>query len=641
MTQTFTVTFGVANFGIGLPFHDIGYRVVTLPPNSFRMVCIIWVPPFEGHFCAQVKIKVGDHDPVYSQRNMDVGEIFIPGQPSVFRFPVRNPTTGTVTVTLGMVPHVENWALELSQDVLPNMQPGETRPVTLTVIPPVGQPFPQPDAPVVDVEAYIGRELIGGFRKLFYPPVPVHVPKDPPYAESEIFIDPYPTRVGLPTLLGAVVFNPTPFTQRVTVTFGVAHFGIGMPFTQTGIVSPTQVVNVPPMGMARAKTMWMPQFNGHVCVQILLQSPGHEPVWSQRNIDVGEPLRLGVEHSRIIEVRNPTNQPTTITLALINHRPEWQMTLTPTLFANVAPGVVNAATLTVQPPPPSANPQEREEQLKALADERPIADVEAYIEGELIGGIRKIAKPPIPLHKPQDRPYAESEIAVTPYPLQAGQPATITTQIMNTSEETQTIRVEFRVANFGMGIPFTDTNIMPTYRVVTLGPGISMTVGTVWQPPFAGHWCIQITLRDPDNQYPPQFSQRNVEVERRPANSCEPIVKDFWLQNSTGLTVTVSLGSSAVNLPPNWTYSTNITEAVLGPYQGITVTLTITPPCGLATLDWLTPQGVSETAESRMADVNVEGYIDGELVPESGGIQVQIEILPSENKIYLPIVLRN
>jgi len=318
------------------------------------------------------------------------------------------------------------------------------------------------------------------------------------------------------------------------------------------------------------------------------------------------------------------------------------MALTPTLFVNVGPGVVNTATLTVRPPQPSTNPQEREEQLKALADERPIADVEAYINGELIGGIRKIAKPPVPLHKPQDRPYAESEIAVTPYPLLAGQPATITTQIMNTSEQTQTIRVEFRVANFGMGIPFTDTNIVPTYRVVTLGPGISMTVGTVWTPPFAGNWCIQITLRDPNptNQYPPQYSQRNVVVERRPANSCEPIVRDFWLYNSTGLPVTVTLGSSAINLPPGWDYSTNITETLLGPYRGITVTLTITPPCGLASLDWLTSQGASDASESRVAEVNVEGYIDGELMPESGGIQVQIEIGPSEHKIYLPLVLK-
>jgi len=93
--------------------------------------------------------------------------------------------------------------------------------------------------------------------------------------------------------------------------------------------------------MARAKTLWMPWRDGHFCVQIKLQSAGHEPVWSQRNIDVGEPLRLGVSHSRIIEIRNPMTEVATITLALINHRPEWQMTLTPTVFANVRPDGVS------------------------------------------------------------------------------------------------------------------------------------------------------------------------------------------------------------------------------------------------------------------------------------------------------------
>jgi hypothetical protein len=434
------------------------------------------------------------------------------------------------------------------------------------------------------------------------------------------------------------VFNPTDVAQQVTVTFSVAHFGIGMPFTKTGILTPTMVLNIPPHGMARAQTIWMPIYNGHFCVQIQLQSAGHEPVWSQRNIDVGEPLRLGVPHSRIIEVRNPMTDVVTITLALINHRPEWQMTLTPTMFVNVNPGVVNTATLTVQPPQPSTDPQEREKQLKGLADEQPIADVEAYIDGELIGGIRKIAKPPVPIHKPQDPPYAESEISVTPYPLQAGKPATITTDIVNTSDVTQTIRVEFSVANFGFGIPFTNTNIVPTYRVITLGPGISQTVWAVWTPPSGGHWCIQIVLRDPDGQYPDQRSQRNVDVERREYVPCQPFTKDFWLQNSTPLTVTVSIGASAINLPPGWTYSTSITQTVLGPNQGITVTVTITPPCGLASQAWLMPQGTLDAGgASGPPTIDVEGYVDGELL---GGIEVQLEAAPPEHKIYLPVMLK-
>ena len=627
VTQTFSVTFAVANFGIGLPFHDIVRPiVVTVPPHSFKTVCVTWVPPFAGHFCAQITIAQPDHDPIWSQRNMDVDEIFVPGQPSTLVFPVGNPTTGTVTVTLGLVPHLEGWNIALSQDVLPNINPNETRLVTLTVTPPLSQPFPSPGSPVVDVEGYIGRNLIGGIRKLFYPPIPVHPPKDPVYAESEIFVDPYPVWLGQPTNLGAFVFNPTDIAQQVTVTFGVAHFGIGLPFTTTNILTPTMTANIPAHGMVRLQTIWIAQYQGLACVQISIQSAGHDPVYSQRNIDVGEPLNPERPHSRLIEVGNPTNNVATITLALINHRPDWQVSITPTLLTNVEPGETRGVTLTVQPP-----------SWEGLADEQPVADVEAYIDGELIGGIRKIAKPPVPLHKPQDPPYAESEISVNPYPLLAGKPATITTQVMNTSEETQTIRVEFWVANFGFGIPFTNTNIAPTYRVITLGPGLSQTISAMWTPPSAGHWCIQIKLRDPNNQFPDQISQRNVDVERREWQPCMPFNKDFWLQNSTPLTVTVSIGANAINLPAGWTYSTNITETVLAPYQGLTVTLTITPPCGLAAQTWLTPQGRLNTGgASGPAMIDVAGYVDGALL---GGVEVQIES-PSAWKIYLPMVRR-
>jgi hypothetical protein len=163
-------------------------------------------------------------------------------------------------------------------------------------------------------------------------------------------------------------------------------------------------------------------------------------------------------------------------------------------------------------------------------------------------------------------------------------------------------------------------------------------VWAVWTPPSGGHWCIQIVLRDPDGQYPDQRSQRNVDVERREYVPCQPFTKDFWLQNSTPLTVTVSIGASAINLPPGWTYSTSITQTVLGPNQGITVTVTITPPCSLASQAWLTPQGTLDTGgASGPPTIDVEGYVDGELL---GGIEVQLEAAPPEHKIYLPVMLK-
>ncbi len=631
MTQTITVTFAVANFGIGLPFHDIARPIaVTLPPNGVKRVCVTWVPPFGGHFCARVTLLALGHEPVWSQRNMDVSEILVPGKPSPYAFPVGNPTTRTVTVTLGLVPHVEGWGIELSQDVLPNLQPGQTRVITLTVTPPVGAPMPLDGEPVVDVEGYIGGKLIGGFRKIYRPPVPVHIPRDPIYAESEIFVDPYPVLMNMPTLLGAVVYNPTNLPQTITVTFSVAHFGIGLPFTQTGLLTPTMVVNVPPNGSARVKTLWIAQFKGLFCVQIQLQSAGHKPIVSRRNIDVGEPLNPLRPHNRVIDVGNPLTQPVTITLALINHRgPDWQMQITPTVLANVLPGVVRPVTLTVKPP-----------SWADLADGEPVADVEAYVNGELLGGIRKIAKPPIPLHKPQDRPYAETEISVTPYPLVASKPAMITTDIMNTSEETQTVRVLFGVANFGFGIPFTTTGILTTSVVVTLGPGISQTVMTIWNPPASGHWCIQIILQDPNNQYPEQRSQRNVEVVRRNWLPCQPFTRDFVVHNPLPMVITLTLAASTVNLPAGWTYSTSITETVLQPNQSITVTLTVTPPCSLE-LSLLSPAMMLDTGgASGPIEINIEGYANDKMLIDGAGIQLQLEPPMLDNKIYLPLVLR-
>ena len=90
--------------------------------------------------------------------------------------------------------------------------------------------MPEDGAPIVDVEAFVKGELIGGFRKIFRPPVPVHRPRDPQYAESEIFVDPYPAIAGMPAELGVEVFNPTDEDHMVTATFSVANFGIGLPF---------------------------------------------------------------------------------------------------------------------------------------------------------------------------------------------------------------------------------------------------------------------------------------------------------------------------------------------------------------------------------------------------------------------------
>ena len=135
-----------------------------------------------------------------SQRNIDIWEDLQPGVPALTVFPVRNSTGALDHHRAVSDEHLARLGAFLTPPVLTNMDVGETRPVTLTVVPPAGLLGSR--EPIVDVEARSeGGQgpLIGGFRKLDMPPVPLHRLKDPPYAETEISVNPYPTLPGEPT----------------------------------------------------------------------------------------------------------------------------------------------------------------------------------------------------------------------------------------------------------------------------------------------------------------------------------------------------------------------------------------------------------------------------------------------------------
>jgi hypothetical protein len=254
------------------------------------------------------------------------------------------------------------------------MNPGEVRQVTLTVTPPAGVPLPPDNTPVVDVEAYADNTLIGGFRKVFRPPVPLHTAPDPSYAEREISIYPYPPLAGEPTEICVTLRNPTPDPQEVLVTFSWANFGIGLPFTP---INGPIMIEIPANSMVNQCINWVPPTSGHVCLQIMLEEQGYLPQFSQRNIDVSEPLLPGAPDAMIFSVGNPFQQPVTITLGLIPHLPGWGFELSQDVLPNMNPGEVRQVTLTVTPPADQPLPP----------GNTPVVDVEAYGEGNLVGGI--------------------------------------------------------------------------------------------------------------------------------------------------------------------------------------------------------------------------------------------------------------
>lgn len=610
---TATVAFSYANFGIGFPFQQIRNPIeVYVPARSTVRPSIIWVPRAGGHWCIQVEVRVPGYEEIYrSLRNVDVDEPLEPLTPYARVFRVRNPFNEVVTITLGLVPHFPDWGLELSQDVLKDVQPGEIREVALKVTPP--ETMPRDESPVVDVEAYVDGDLIGGIRKIYRPPVPIHKPKDPVYAESEIGVDPYPAIAGQPTRLSVEVFNPTDHDQVVTATFSIAPFGIGLPF-DTGNITPNPIrIFVPAHGAATGHVVWdPPKWKGKFCVKVTLQVPGQGPgqeFWSQRNIDVGEPLRRGQPHSLVFPVGNPGSETITVSLGLIKHV-TWDVSLSSDVVV-VPAGETVDVTLTVTPTVDAV-----------LGTGRPIVDVEGFVDGVLIGGFRKLDRPPIPIHKLHEKSYAETEIIVDPYPPEIGRPTSVGAVIQNASEITWTVDLDFGWARFGMGIPFTSTGMTPPSRTVELGANMTTTAWVTWTPTVAGHQCLLVNLTEPSGEYSSQWSQRNVDVEQRPP--CDQTkVFTFTVYNDSPFTATVDIGLISFNVPADWQITVTPTPTLeLEAYSSGVVTVTVLIPCPGSARAWDAQQEIAaiQQASGSVPTLNVEGYVDGELV---GGIQLQ------------------
>ena len=101
---------------------------------------------------------------------------------------------------------------------------------------------------------------------------------DPPYATSEISIAPYPVMAGVPTEVCVEITNPTPSAVEVQVQFAWANFGIGIPFTPINGIRPVQI---PPNSTVKECLHWIPPVNGQVCLQVVLDLEGYEPIIAQ------------------------------------------------------------------------------------------------------------------------------------------------------------------------------------------------------------------------------------------------------------------------------------------------------------------------------------------------------------------------
>jgi len=142
----------------------------------------------------------------------------------------------------------------------------------------------------IDVQGWIGTELIGGIRKLDVPPV--NLPhSDPSWLEQEISTIPTPPISGTVNSACVQLQNPLGFTRTVTVTFSEAVFGAGIPFTPFK----TQTFTLPPYSLQKYCVNWTPIASAylHRCLLVTLQQPGWQDQTSQRNVDLVSRPRVG------------------------------------------------------------------------------------------------------------------------------------------------------------------------------------------------------------------------------------------------------------------------------------------------------------------------------------------------------------
>jgi uncharacterized repeat protein (TIGR01451 family) len=406
---------------------------------------------------------------------------------------------------------------------------------------------------------------------------PVEFPTDdPPYAESELTVDPYPLVVGQPTQVCTTIANTSDQPRTVLVEFSLANFGIGLPFTPIPAAGNPRTVTIPPNGSVTVCIVWLPSTPGHQCLQVRVIDPAQQfpEMISQRNLDVSEVLQPGVPAVFEVPVHNNTPGPLQVGMAVRNNCPGWEVVVNPTTFM-LSSGGTQQVEVKVTPPP------------EAMLGSGCTVDIEAWALDQagarlwLIGGIRKIDDPLIPLGDPGERPFAEKEIRVNPYPLVSGEPARVCVTLENNTNAAQEVTVEFMLSRFGIGLEFDRINPIdgtnPRTLVIPAHSTVDVCIRFLASVP--GHHCLAVKLALPNGYV--AWSRRNLDVAEllKPEVPTEvpisvgnptPVVADIDLvvDNTCPGWVAWVMPSTLLAVEPN---STDIRTAVL----------TVIPPPGL------------------------------------------------------------
>jgi hypothetical protein len=178
-----------------------------------------------------------------------------------------------------------------------------------------------------------------------------------------------------------VLQNTGPTLAEAVVEFGWAAFGIGVPFTTTGMDPYTRTVQAAPGLTVTAWVSWTPAFSGPQCVMAKLIDPAgnYEELISRRNVDVVEPPPCDEARSYTLTVYNERTSPVLLDIGLISFDVpgDWQVSTVPSRTLELGPLTEETISVTVIIPCPAEPPPGGE----------PTIYVEGYVDGRLLGGI--------------------------------------------------------------------------------------------------------------------------------------------------------------------------------------------------------------------------------------------------------------
>ena len=454
---------------------------------------------------------------------------------------------------------------------------------------------------------------------------PISFPNDqPPYAEEEVQIYPYPLVTGTPSDIQVKLRNDTGVPLPVTVKFQTSpdRFGIGLDFSSFD----TKVVTIPAHSSVIVHSSFTPVSSGHYCIQILVEAPGMPPVITQRNLDVTEDLQPGVTDTLTFKVRNNTSSTANMNLVVVNTCPGWTAVVVPAVLVNMAPGEVRNAQLQVTPPNP------------AVLGTGCHIDVQAWIGDQLIGGIRKLDVPPVQL--PHSEPsWMEKEIVFQPDPPVVGKPGKVCIQLQNPLPFARIVTVDFSWAAFGAGIGFTPLGSLVN---ITLPPNSNALYCINWTPTSLGsgddlHRCILVRLSQQGWQ--DQTSQHNVDLVHTPRIDLSRIRVPVLIANPDPVPHELRLLTETFGIDPYW----QVRFVQGGPNPGdpppdilmgdgsVKLYMELMPAMAAVATGPLAPPPYQFGDESR---VEVAVVMDGKPM---GGFSVQLE---PPKQTFLPLIFR-